>query len=122
MLFLPVGPVDVAAAKNYVGAPSGHVGGHGYRAQASGLGHDSRFLLVDLGVQDLVGNSPSLQAVTELLRGFDGGGANQYRLPLFVQLRNGVGRALPFGLLVLKDQVRRFMTNQGDIGRNHGYV
>ncbi len=49
------------AAQDDIGAASGHVGGDGDHPQPARLGDDPRLLLVELGVQDLVRNTPTLQ-------------------------------------------------------------
>src|SRR5690554_4055621 len=41
-----------------VGSPTGHVGGNGYNTLLTGLGHNVRFPLVQLGVQDIMLNAP----------------------------------------------------------------
>ena len=51
---LRVGDELRVAAEHDVGAAAGHVGGHGDRAAAPGLGHDQGLPLVVLGVQHLV--------------------------------------------------------------------
>ncbi len=50
------------AAELDVRAAAGHVGGDGHGTQATGLGHDGRFLLVELGVEHLVLDASPLRA------------------------------------------------------------
>ena len=53
-------PVGVAAQLD-VRAAAGHVGRDGHGAAAPRLGHDRRFLLVELGVEDLVPDAAPLE-------------------------------------------------------------
>ena len=93
------------AAQQNVGAAAGHVGGDGDHAQASGLGDDLGFPLVELGVQHDVPDALPLQDLGEALRLFDRGGAHQHRLLLLVQLLNLVGDGEVFFFLGAVDDV-----------------
>ena len=58
--------LDVAAQLD-VGAPAGHVGRDGDRAELAGIGHDLRFLLVLAGVQHVVRDAFLLQQLGQEL-------------------------------------------------------
>ncbi len=60
-----------------VGASAGHVGGYGHGAFASGLGHDVGLLLVELGVEDVVGNVAQRELAAEVFGDFNRCGADQ---------------------------------------------
>ena len=72
------------APQHNVGTAAGHVGGHGDRPELTRLGHDLRFLLVVLGVEDVVLDPFALENGGQLLRFLDGHGAHQHRLALGV--------------------------------------
>ncbi|KAF1057264.1 MAG: hypothetical protein GAK45_02501 [Pseudomonas citronellolis] len=69
-------------AQQDVGTTTGHVGGDGQGARRTGLGDDLGFLLVVLGVQDLVVDAFLLQKVGHVLGGLDGRGTHQDRTAL----------------------------------------
>ena len=72
------GQVLRVAAKQYVGAPSGHVGRDGHRVQAPCLGDYLGLALVLLGVKDRVGYLVVGEHLGELLRIVDGYGADEH--------------------------------------------
>ena len=51
------GQVFGVAAQHDIGTTASHVGGHSDGPQLTGLGHDLRFLLVVLGVEEVMGNA-----------------------------------------------------------------
>ena len=55
------------AAEQDVDAATGHVGGHGDRAEAAGLGDDLGLTGVLLGVQHLVGDAALVQQPRQVL-------------------------------------------------------
>ena len=83
-----VGPGQVlgVAAQHDVSAAAGHVGGHGDGAQLAGLGHDLGFLLMVLGVEEVVGDALPGQQMAQKLVFLNGHSAHQYRLALGVAL------------------------------------
>ena len=78
------GQVLGVAAQHDIGATARHVGGHGDGPQLTGLGHDLRFLLVVLGVEQIVLDALPLEQLAQQLVLLNGHGANQYRLSLFM--------------------------------------
>ena len=84
------------SAEQDVRATAGHVGGYRYRAFASGLGHDARFTLVLLGVQNLVRNFCGFQESGNRFGLFNGDCTNEYRLPAFVIMANAVREGIVF--------------------------
>ena len=79
------------AAEQDVGTAAGHVGGDGDHAEASGLGDDLGFLLVELGVEHDVANVLALEDLGEELGLFDARGADQDGLLGGVQALDLVG-------------------------------
>ena len=81
-----LGQILGVTAQHDIGTTAGHVGGHGDRAQLTGLSHDLSFLLVVLCVQDVMLDALALEHVGQLLRLLNGHGAHQDRLALLVAL------------------------------------
>ena len=61
-----------------VGTTSGHVGGYGDSSGASGLCHNLRFLLVELGVEHLAFDMAHVEHSLEEFRDFNGGCTHEY--------------------------------------------
>ena len=112
----PLGVVGAGAAQHDIGTAPGHVGGHGYRPQAAGLGHDARFLGVVLGVQYLVRYAAPLEAFAQGLGGFDGSGADQDGTSVFVGRYDVLDHRLPLGLGSLENQVRIVFSHHIQVG------
>ena len=96
-----VGQVLDVAAEHDVDAAAGHVGGHGDRAQAAGLGDDVGLTLVVLGVEDLGLDPALLQQPVDPLGLLDGDGADQDRLAAVVTLGDLVDQGLELACSVL---------------------
>ncbi len=75
------------AAQNDVDASSGHVGGDGDPAFATGLGHHLGLPEVLLGVEDVVRDALLLEEPGEQLGLGHRGGADEDGLPLLVAVR-----------------------------------
>src|SRR5690606_4841596 len=111
-----------ATAKDDVGTTTGHVGGDGHGAGATGLGDDLRFLLMVLGVQYLVGDSFLLQQVGDHLGGLDRGDTHQHRTATFhaaLEVRHD-GRGLLLDGQV--DQVVVVLADHRLVDGNHHHV
>ncbi|CAN4048641.1 hypothetical protein EJMLMN_EJMLMN_09525, partial [Dysosmobacter welbionis] len=78
------GQVLGVAAQHDIGAAAGHVGGHGDGAELARLGHDLRFLLMVLGVQQVVLDALPGQQAAEQLVLLNGHGTHQHGLALGV--------------------------------------
>ena len=122
---LPLGGADAeavgVAAKDDVGAATGHVGGYGDGAGLAGLRHNGRLALVLLCVEHLVGYASVPQHFAELLGLVDVGGAHQHGLAVSVQ-RLYIGYDGPvLGVLVLVDQVRLVLPDHWLVGGNLDY-
>ena len=104
------------AAQHNVGAAAGHIGGDGDGAQLAGLGHDLRFLLVILGVEDGMGDAPLFQQAGEVLALFDGNGAHQDGLALLMAGHDLVNNGPVLAGFVLIDHVRVIQTDDRLIG------
>ena len=79
-----LGHVLGVAAQHDIRTTAGHVGGHGHGAELTGLRHDLRFLLVVLGVQQIVLDALAGEHLAQQLVLLDGHGAHQHGLPLGV--------------------------------------
>ena len=86
------------AAQQDVGTTTGHVGGDGHGAVASGLGNDVGLAFMVLGVEDLVCDAALGKGGGQLLGALDGDGAHQDRLALGVTTLNVVGNGVVLGL------------------------
>ncbi len=110
------------AAQQNVGSAAGHVGGYGHRPLAAGLGHDRRFTLVVLRVQDLVLHAHLFQNARQPFRLLHRNGAHQHWLPdvrLFLDLFRGVAEFFFLGAI---DQVRVVHAHHRHVRRNHDHV
>ena len=110
------------AAQHDVGTTAGHVGGHGDGAELAGLGHDLGFLLVVLGVEDVVLHAGLLQKAGEELRLLDGHGAHQHGLALLVALLDLVDDGPVLAHLVFVDHVVVVDAGQGLVGGDLHHV
>ena len=102
-----------------IGTTTGHVGGNGDGAFATGFCHNVSLLLVQLGVQDIMFNMSAGQDVGKQLRDFNRGGTHQHGSAHFMQPQNLIhysGIFLTFGLI---DQVIGIHTDNRLVGRNH---
>ena len=104
------------AAQQDVGTTTGHVGGDGHGAVASGLGHDVGLALMVLGVEDLVRDTALREGGGQLLGALDGDGAHQDRLALGVTLLDIVGDGVVLGLNGAVHQVLMVNTLNGLVG------
>ncbi len=108
---------SAVAAEQDVGTAAGHVGGDGDHAEASGLGDDLGFLLVELGVEDDVADALALEDVAEEFGLFDAGGADQDGLLFLVELGDLVGDGEVFFLRGAVDDVGVFDALHDAVGR-----
>ncbi len=93
------------AAEEDVGAATGHVGGDGDHAEATGLGDDLGFFLVELGVEDDVADAFALEDLAEELGFFDRRGADEDGLLFGVEAGDLVGDGEVFFLRGAVDDV-----------------
>ena len=106
------------AAQQDVGTTTGHVGGDGHGAVASGLGHDVGLALMVLGVEDLVCDAALGKGGGQLLGTLDGDGAHQDRLALGVTSLDIVGDGVVLGLNGAVHQVLVIHALHGLVGRD----
>ena len=81
-----LGQILGVAAQHDIRTTAGHVGGHGDGAELTGLRHDLGFLLVVLGVQQIAGDTLTLQHMAQQLVLLNGDRTHQHRLALGVAL------------------------------------
>ena len=76
-----------------IGSAAGHVGGYGHGAALARFGNDFRFLFVEFGVQNVMGNAFRIEHLRKRFRFFHGHRSHQNRLAFFVQAfhRSGDG-------------------------------
>ena len=84
-----------------IGTTACHVGGNGHCLVDAGLGHDLRLQLMELGVENLVGNPLPLKHLAQKFGSLDGNGTHQNRLALFVSLLHVLNHGGKFLLLGL---------------------
>ena len=113
--------VDVAAQDN-VGSAPGHVGGHRDGPAAARPGNDRGLLLVELGVEHIVGNFALLQLARQILRTFHAGGADQHRLPSLKALGDVVDDRDVFGFLGLVDKVGLVLADHRPVRRDRHHA
>ena len=113
--FLAGQEFGVAAEQN-VGTAACHVGGDGDHAEAPGLGDDLGFTLVLLGVEHDVADAFALKDRGEPFGFFNGDGADENRLLLFVQLADVVGGGQELLLLGPVDDVGVFDAEERFVG------
>ncbi len=119
---LRLGEVVGVAAELDVRTTAGHVGGHGHRALAAGLGDDRRLALVVLGVEHLVLDAALAELLREVLRLLDGRGADEDRLALLVLLGDVVDDRLELGDLGAVDQVRLVLADHRPVRRDRDHA
>ncbi len=90
----------------YVGTSSCHVGGNSHHSLLSCPCNYLCFLLMILGVQYLMGNSPSFQHITKHFRGFYGYRTYQYRLTFVMKPDYLFNHCIELTPLVLVDCIR----------------
>ena len=93
------------AAEEDVDASTGHVGGHGDRAEAAGLGDDLGLSGVLLGVEHLVGDAALVEQAGELLGLLHRDRADEHGLARLVALGDVVDDRAELAVLALVDQV-----------------
>ena len=108
------------AAELDVGATAGHVRGDGDGTDPPGLGHDRRFLLVELGVENLVLDPAPLEHVGQMLGLLHRHGADQDRPSGVVHLDDLVDQGQVLAGLVAKDEVRLVVADHRLVSR-HGH-
>ena len=91
------------AAQKDVGAAAGHVRGDCDRAGPARLGHDRGFLLVELGVEDLVLDAAASQHLGQQLGFLYRHRADQDWPPLLVHLDDLVDEGGELAVLVAED-------------------
>ena len=106
------------AAQHNIGTTTSHVGGNGYSPQLTCLGNDLCFLLVVLGVQNVMGNAFLFQQLGEHLGLLNGDGAHQHRLTLFMTLLHLGNHCAELSCLGLVNHIRMVNTNHGLVSGN----
>ena len=101
-----------------IGTTAGHVRRNSDGAVHAGIGNDLRFHLMELGIQDVVLNTRSLEHLREKLRHFDRDRADQNRLSLGVSLFDRINHCLILFSLGLIDRVIIVHADDRDIRRN----
>ncbi len=107
------------SAQNDVGPAASHVRRNGDRALATRLRDDERFLLVQLGVQDAVGDVLLAEHRSHDFGLLDADGAHQDRLPALVTVLNLRHHRAELPALVLVNQILVVDAPHGPIGRHH---
>ena len=102
---LALGQILWIAAQDNVHSPSGHVGGHGDRPRAAGLGHHFGLAEVLLGVEDLVIHAVLFQLTGKPLRVLDRDRTDQHRLADVAALHDVGHHGVELPCLRLEDQV-----------------
>jgi hypothetical protein len=112
------GETGRVAAEQDVGAAAGHVGGDGDRTGPTGLRDDPRFLLVELGVEDLVLDAAALEHRGQHLGLLDGHGADEDRPARLGHLDDLVDQRVELGRLVAVDEVGEVLADHLAMGRD----
>ena len=102
-----------------VGTTTGHVGGNGHGTALTSQCHNFRFLLVQLGIQHIMGNLAHGQHLAQHFGDFDRSGTHQYRAASLDHLHDFLNNSLVFLTLGLVDTVVHVDTGNGTVGRNH---
>ena len=108
-----------AGAQLDVGAPAGHVRRDRDRAGAPCLGHDLRLALVQLGIQDLVLETPALQHTRQRLRHLHAHRAHQNGEPALILADDLVDDGVVLLAAGLVDQVVPVDAADRPVGRDH---
>jgi len=101
-----------------IGASACHVGGDGDGAVAACLGDDLGLLLVELGIEDVVGDAGLLEHLGEFFGDLDRDGADQDGLALLVGLSDSLDDRAEFFSLGLVDGVLVVVADDGAVGRD----
>ena len=109
------GHVLGVAAQHDVGAAAGHICGDGDRALFARLRYDLGFLFVVLGVQNLVLHAAAAQQLAQQLALFNGNGAHQHGLALFMALDDLLDNGVELGRF-------GFVHHVVVVGAGHGLV
>ena len=112
------GEAGRVAAEQDVRAAAGHVGRDRDRAGAAGLRDDAQFLLVELGVEDLVRDAAPLEHGRQHLGLLDGHGADEDRPALLGHLDDLVDQGVELGRLVAVDEVGLVLADHLAVGRD----
>ena len=104
------------AAQHDIRTTAGHVGGYGDGAELAGLGHDLGFLLMVLGVQQIVLDAFPGQQLGKQLVLLNGHGAHQYGLAFGVALLDLPDDRPVFASLGLVDHVVVVLPLVGTVG------
>ena len=107
------------AAQHDVGTATGHVGGNGDHAGASGLCHDVCLTRVLLGVEHLVRQFFFFQQLVNDLGVFNRGGTHQHGLTALVAITNVFDRRLVFFTGCLVDTVQLVFALAAAVRRDH---
>ncbi len=110
------------ASQDDVRTSTSHIGGDGDGPQPSGFGYDLGFLLVLLGIEDVVLDSPFFQQVADQLRIFNGDGTHQHRLAGGVDGSNGLCNGPVLSVFRGIDGIVQVLSGDGLIGRDHHNV
>ena len=106
------------AAEEDVHAAPGHVRGDRHGARAAGLGDDARLLLVELGIEDLVGHAAALQLLTQALALLDARRADEHGPAAIAHLLDLVDEGVPLRRLSAVDEVRHVLADHRPVGRD----
>ena len=112
------GQILGVAAQHDIGTTACHVGGDGHGPQLAGLGHDLGFLLMVLGVEDIVGDTLFLEHFAQQLGLFNGNCAHQHRLALLVAFLDLADDGPELAGLGLVDHVGVVDSGHGLVGGN----
>ena len=101
-----------------VGTAARHVGGDGHLSRTAGFGHDLRFQLVLLGVQDVVFDPAQFEHTAQQLRNLDRRRTDEYRTARFDQPHDFVDHGVVFLALGLVDQIFAVVAQDRFVGRD----
>ena len=105
-------------AQHDVGAAACHVGGNGDGVRLAGLGDNMGFFFMMLGVEHLVLDAFAAQHVGQNFAFFNGNGADQHGLSLFVALLDGADDGAELAGFVFEHRVGVVDANERFVGRN----
>ena len=111
-----------AFAQNNVRAASRHVCRYSHLARLPGLSDNLCFLFVKLRIQDIVGNSMTLQLCRQFFRLCNRRCPDKNRLSLGVKFLNLINGSPIFGAPGLVDDIREILPNHRTVRRNHNHV
>ena len=104
------------AAELDVGAAAGHVGGDGHGTRPASLGDDHRLLLVEAGVEHLVGDLVLLEQPGEVFRLLDRHRADQHRLLSVLGIADGADDGVVLLARGAVDLVVEILPRDGHVG------